>query len=32
MQMQNREDLTYDKLHSEINLTYDKRKAIIILR
>ena len=32
MQAQNRINLSYDKLYVEIDLTYDKRKDIMILR
>ena len=32
MRAQNRINLSYDKLYSEIDLTYDKRKDIMILR
>ncbi len=32
MWVQNRINLSYDKLYAKINLTYDKRKDIIILR
>ena len=32
MRPQNRIDLSYDKFHREINLTYDKQKDIMILR
>ena len=32
MWAQNRINLSYDKLYAKINLTYDKRKDIMILR